>query len=178
MDLEGIARHKGSAFGALGESAQPTQEMFENILGLELHNVTSPMQDNECVWLEDESRRIGLVNIPGALWDTMRQSPLYFLEVPFEERLAYITESYGKYEQKELVNSVMRIQKRLGGLDTKNAINFLLEKNYKEAFRILLSYYDKYYERSLESRDNLSRLLTTVVCGNMDILTNSKKLVD
>ncbi|MFI4963533.1 MAG: tRNA 2-selenouridine(34) synthase MnmH, partial [Legionellales bacterium] len=178
IDLEGIARHKGSAFGGLGEAPQPTQEMFENILGLELHNVTNSLSDNECVWLEDESRRIGLVNIPGALWDAMRQSPVYFLEVPFEERLAYITEAYGKYEQKELVNSVMRIQKRLGGLDTKNAVNYLLEKNYKEAFRILLSYYDKYYERSLESRDNLSGLLTKVVCGNMDILTNTKKLID
>ena len=175
IDLEGIAQHKGSAFGGLGENPQPSQEMFENKLALELHSFVNKFLADEFIWIEDESQRIGLVNIPGSLSDTMRRSPLYFLEVPFEDRLNYICAAYGKFKKTELVNSVVRIQKRLGGLGTKNAVNYLLEENYKEAFRILLSYYDKYYERSLH---DLARPLHTIACGGLDIQANSKKLVD
>jgi tRNA 2-selenouridine synthase len=106
----------------------------------------------------------------------MQNAPLFFLDLPFEERLTYITDMYGRYNQDELVNSVLRIQKRLGGLDTKNAVNYLVEKEYKEAFRILLTYYDKYYERSLHKED-IPRNITTVVCEHVDIRTNSNKLI-
>ena len=60
-------------------------------------------------------------------WNQMRKSALYFLDIPFEERLKYIVNSYGAFNKNELVESIMKIQKRLGGLETKNAINYLLE---------------------------------------------------
>jgi tRNA 2-selenouridine synthase len=173
IDLEAIARHKGSAFGALGLPAQPTQEMFENLLALELDNT----QQNT-LWAEDESQRIGLVNIPHPFWNTMRAAPLYFLEIPFEERLDYIVKDYGQFDKAQLVNAIMRIQKRLGGLDTKNAINYLLEYNVKECFRILLCYYDKYYTKSLQQRDNLTTLLHTLSCDGIDTATNTHKILN
>jgi tRNA 2-selenouridine synthase len=67
IDLEGLANHKGSAFGAFGEKPQPSQEMFENLLALELYafetldDQGSPW--NGTIYLEDESQRIGLLNI-------------------------------------------------------------------------------------------------------------------
>jgi tRNA 2-selenouridine synthase len=170
VDLEGIAYHKGSAFGDLGEKKQPTQEMFENTLGLELNAIG----ENKDIWVEDESRRIGNINLPLALWATMRRSPVFFLEVPFEERLNYITEEYGKFKKEELINATVRIRKRLGGLNTKNAVSYLLEGNCKEAFRILLNYYDKFYEHGLHDRDNLNELLTAVPCTEADAKMNSK----
>jgi tRNA 2-selenouridine synthase len=175
IDLEGLACHKGSAFGALGETKRPSQEMFENSLAANLFTISNKL--SEAIWLEDESQRIGLVNLPGALWKTMRQSPLYFLDVPFEERLNYITGEYGKYKKEELVNAIIRIQKRLGGVNTKNAINFLLENNYKESFRILLTYYDKYYERGLRETDADKRQIITLTCDEVDPKINSKKLL-
>ena len=72
----------------------------------------------------------------------------------------------------------MRIQKRLGGLETKNAISYLLENNPRECFRILLKYYDKYYEKGLHSRENLTSLLKKIVCAKAEILTNTQKLID
>ena len=72
----------------------------------------------------------------------------------------------------------MRIQKRLGGLETKLAINFLLEKNHKECFRILLKYYDKYYEKGLHNRESLSDLLTTISFDNIAIETIAKSIMD
>src|SRR5258708_26755373 len=91
VDLEEIAEHKGSAFGNIGLLKQPGQEMFENILALDLRrsigNSELSSRDASPIWLEDESQRIGDVNIPHELWNTMRRSPVYFLDIPFNERL-------------------------------------------------------------------------------------------
>ena len=168
IDLEGLANHKGSAFGALGEKPQPSQEMFENLLAVELSliNEQKNTQDlaastkSTVIYIEDESQRIGLINIPSPLWVNMRKSKVTFIDIPFEERLNYLTTAYGKFENEKLVNAIMRIQKRLGGLETKLAINFLLENNHKECFRILLKYYDKYYDKGLHNRESLTDLLT------------------
>jgi tRNA 2-selenouridine synthase len=152
IDLEGIAAHKGSAFGALGQPPQPGQEMFENLLASELLKVAALCPPHESIWVEDESQRIGSVNLPPAFWARMQQAPLRFMEVPLEERLDNILRDYGIFGRDELINAAQRIQKRLGGLNTKNTIAFLSEGNYREAFRILLQYYDKYYGRSLAER--------------------------
>lgn len=172
IDLEAIAAHKGSAFGGF-DKQQPKTEMFENILAMELRTHAQAAT----IWLEDESQRIGDINMPNALWKGMRQSPVYFLDIPFEERLNYITQDYGKYEKEKLVNAIMRIQKRLGGLETKNAINYLLENNIKECFRILLKYYDKFYEKSLHNRDNLPALLHKIECDTVDAKVNAQKIL-
>lgn len=188
IDLEKIASHKGSAFGAYKMGSQPSQEMFENLLGWELNekaitglNAAEDFQINEneeknYIWLEDESQRIGNLNIPGALWDNMRNSPVVFLEVPFEERLDHITQEYGEWDIPKLEDSVQRISKRLGGLETKNTLAFLQEGNKKEAFRILLHYYDKRYLKGLHNREQLDSLLLKVNCesvtaGNARLLT-------
>ena len=175
IDLEGIASHKGSAFGGLGEAKQPTQEMFENKLGWSLYSIS--IEKDGYIWIEDESQRIGSVNLPNTLYKNMQQSPVYFLDIPFEERLNYITEEYGKFSKEALVAAIMRIQKRLGGQNTKNAINYMLEDNFKDCFRILLSYYDKYYERSLRQRVNLDQLLINISCEKVDAGISSKKLI-
>ncbi len=156
IDLEGIAHHKGSAFGALGETPQPTQEMFENELATELHKISASLPQDAHIWLEDESRRIGLINLPNAIWDAMRRAPLFFLDTPFEERLDHITEEYGQFGTSQLVACILRIQKRLGGRETKDAISFLNDGNSKECFRILLGYYDKFYKKDLDSREDVA----------------------
>ena len=125
IDLENIAGHKGSAFGNIGLPPQPGQEMFENKLFIELSKASGRKKP---IWLEDESQRIGLVNIPNALWTNMRRSIVYFLDIPFEERLKHITEEYGKLDKVRLIEAITRIKERLGGLNTKNAISLLEEE--------------------------------------------------
>jgi tRNA 2-selenouridine synthase len=175
VDLERIAHHKGSAFGALGETKQPTQEMFENMLAQELNNLKRLISVN--AFIEDESQRIGLLKIPDPFWATMRNSVICFLEVPFEERLDYLTAEYGKYAKEQLVNAIIRIQKRLGGLETKTAIGYLVEDNCKECFRILLKYYDKWYAKGLYNRDNINKLLNKISYDKIDVdnITNLVK---
>jgi tRNA 2-selenouridine synthase len=158
IDLEGLANHKGSALGGIDQNPQPSQEMFENLLGMELSKYDETTQ----IFLEDESQRIGNMQIPMPMWHNMRKSLVYFMDIPFEERLDYLTKEYGNLPKQELVTAIMRIQKRLGGLETKNAINFLLENNFKESFRILLKYYDKWYEKGLYNRENSEELIKKI----------------
>ncbi|MEO7308314.1 MAG: hypothetical protein ABIR78_07290, partial [Ferruginibacter sp.] len=188
VDLEDLANHKGSAFGSIPDKPQPTQEMFENMLGealfvacCSLHVVEPFSSVNEqratAIYIEDESQRIGNLQIPMPLWYTMRKSPVFFMDIPFEERLDYITEDYGKQKKETLQDSILRIQKRLGGLETKNALTFLEENNYRECFRILLSYYDKWYYKGLYNRENISSLLNKIPGTGVDTGTNIQKLL-
>ena len=180
IDLEGLASHKGSAFGALGEKPQPSQEMFENLLAIELWKTHSSSFDQiqNTIYLEDESQRIGLLNIPTDIWNTMRNSPVVFIEIPFEARLNYLLATYGKYDKEKLVNAIIRIQKRLGGLETKTAINYLLEENQKECFRVLLKYYDKWYGKALVNRQNLPALFNKITCNSVDVTTITNILIN
>ena len=171
IDLEKIASHKGSAFGNLGQSAQPSQEMFENLLAKELAMISEKWQltgyqegsvNHTTIWMEDESQRIGEVNIPTVFFKQMRRKPLYFLNIPFESRLGFIIANYGSFEKAKLINAIMRIRKRLGGLETKTAINALLENNIKDCFEILLTYYDRFYLKSLQSRENLDQVFNKI----------------
>lgn len=158
IDLEFLASHRGSAFGALGQDAQPSQEMFENKLATELHR----LDPAGVCWLEDESQRIGKLNIPHTLWKTIRARPVYFVEMPAERRLEYITEHYGMFSKEQLGAAIERIRQKLGGLETQNALQFLEEGNIRACFSILLAYYDKLYLKSLGQREGLSSLLHKV----------------
>jgi tRNA 2-selenouridine synthase len=181
IDLEGIACHKGSAFGNIGLPKQPGQEMFENLLAFELRKKLAKGQkntemekadtlltiDHSPIWLEDESQRIGLVNIPKNLWITMRQSPVYFLDIPFEERLNQIVQEYGQLDREKVKDAIERISYKLGNLNAKTAISLLNEGKTRESFDILLKYYDKHYFKSLHNRKDINSLLQTITCKSV-----------
>ncbi|RYZ44411.1 MAG: tRNA 2-selenouridine(34) synthase MnmH, partial [Chitinophagaceae bacterium] len=183
------AKHKGSAFGNIGMPPQPSQEMFENKLALTMAsqhaNASTAWEENGAlpkpIWIEDESQRIGHVNIPQPFWQNMRRSPVYFLDIPFEERLQNIVADYGNLDRERMIAAIQRIGKRLGPLETKNAIQFLQEGSIEESFRILLHYYDKQYRKGLHNRENLSSLLTNISCekvcvGNAALLSQVQPL--
>ena len=180
IDLESIANHKGSAFGSIGMSPQPAQEMFENLLAIELHKKLlresrGKLQNKDYsadsqtppIWIEDESQRIGLVNIPGDIWSNMRQSPISFLDIPFEERLLHIVREYGNLDKQKLTEAISRISEKLGGLNTKMAISLLEQGETPGSFRIQLEYYDKHYFRALHNRKDIHSLLHTIDCKSV-----------
>lgn len=178
IDLEGIASHKGSAFGNLGMPPQPSQEMFENLLATELHTYSPSDSAAPAIWLEDESKRIGNINIPGPIFAQMRSSELYFLEIPFEERLQHIIRDYGVFSQDLLIATIARIQKRLGGLETKLAIQHLRDNQLADCFRILLTYYDKYYLGSLHNlRPATAADIIPVPLEKVDVENNYRELL-
>ena len=174
IDLEGLAHHKGSAFGNLGQPIQPSQEQFENILAQLLFKIHT---EHAYVWVEDESRRIGLVNIPAPLFEQMRKSKVYFLDIPFSERLQFIVSGYGKFEKDKLMTAILRIKKRLGGLETKTAINFLIEDDVVSSFSVLLTYYDKLYLKGANNRENPELLIQKIEVADIDPSANAATLL-
>jgi len=183
IDLEALANHKGSAFGALG-TPQPSQEMFENLLASKLFEKTNgnfelahPLADSPSVWIEDESQRIGRLNVPQAIWERMRTQPVFFLDIPFKERLNFLIEEYGKLDKGDLASGITRIHKRLGGLESKTALNCLIDGDIPGCFSILLKYYDKLYWKGLQNRTNLEALLTKIECDKVDENCNTEKLI-
>lgn len=150
VDLEGLANHKGSAFGAIGLAHQPTQQQFENDLAVAL----SRSDPHRRLWLEDESRRIGRCMLPKELWAAMRQSPCVVLERSAAERRAHLVADYGRADPKALVEAIGRIERRLGGLQAREAMEAVSNGDMDTACRILLEYYDKTYSYGLSRRDD------------------------
>jgi tRNA 2-selenouridine synthase len=176
IDLEQLALHKGSAFGNLGMETQPSQEHFENLLASKLYSFRS---DNEKpIWIEDESQRIGNVNIPLSFFKKMREQAILFIDIPFEQRLKHLVSEYGKFEKEKLINAIIRIKKKLGGLETKTAVNFLLEDDVENCFMVLLNYYDRQYLKSTKKRENFENTVSTIPCDDTRANLNTQKLIE
>lgn len=163
LDLEKLAHHKGSSYGHLGEENAPTQEMFENRLGMQLLS----FDEAKKIIVEDESRLVGQRAIPHIFFTRMRNSPIIYLDVPFEKRVKYLAKEYGKFDPDDLVEATLRIEKRLGSLETKNACIAIRENRMEDACKIILRYYDKAYDHGLSMRDK--EKITSVTLHSIDI---------
>ena len=89
LDLEGLAHHRGSLFGAMPEE-QPAQKAFDSAIALQLVKFDPALP----VLVEAESSRIGRLSLPNRLWSEMRQAPRIRLEADAEQRGAYLARVY------------------------------------------------------------------------------------
>lgn len=149
LDLEKIACHKGSAFGTLGENTAPTQEMFEN----ECAGSLLKIQNDKPIWVEDESQNIGKRIIPNSFWTQMRHAPVFYVDLPLEKRVEYLTKEYGKFSEDDLIASIEKIRKRLGNQHAKAGIEAIKAGDLKRACEISLVYYDKSYDHGVAKRN-------------------------
>ncbi|MEI0700107.1 tRNA 2-selenouridine(34) synthase MnmH [Brachyspira intermedia] len=153
IDLEKIAKHKGSAFGWINEGEQPSQEQFENNLSYELLKYDI----NSTLWFEDESLLIGRRAIPKSLFNKMREAQkIIYLDIPKECRAEYIVDTYGKYNIDDLKESILKIKKRLGGERLKESLELLDNGNIYECVLNMLYYYDKAYKLSINENKLIS----------------------
>jgi len=144
IDLEGLANHKGSAFGGIGQDDQPSTEQFENNLFREVDSIVQ-----EYFWVEDESLRIGKVFIPEPFYKRMLESILIFIKVSEAYRHKILLDDYSGEDRELLIQAIGRIQPRLGGQAAKLATEAVRSGDYLDAVKILLDYYDKTYMFSL-----------------------------
>ena len=163
IDLEGLANHRGSAFGGF-ETLQPTPVNFENNLAYQYLNISSNK-----VYIEDESKTIGRLVIPKKFFNKMNSSTLVLIQEPIENRIKNI---YNEYVSKEieltdehtvlisLRSKLQKISKRLGGTNYKivdNLIKDAFQKNdynihYEWIKTLLESYYDKMYDYQINQK--------------------------
>ena len=144
IDLEGLANHRGSAFGGIGQLKQPTTEQFENYLFGQLQNLDSARS----IWVEDEGNRIGTVVVPPAFYHLMRHSPAVFMDSSPAQRVKNLIEDYGDLPLAELAGSIDNIRKRLGPQNADEALDSLDRGNVARAIEIVLAYYDKTYMKA------------------------------
>lgn len=156
LDLEGIASHRGSAFGSLGMESQPTIEQFEN----EVDRVLNGFQTDLPVWVEDESRKIGTIVLHAALWERLVQAPRVALQCEFESRVQRLVVDYGRFPSEALEQAVQRIGKRLGGLVLKHALTALHAGDLASVARWCLQYYDKAYAYNQEMHSGMQVIHT------------------
>ncbi|NEQ75329.1 MAG: tRNA 2-selenouridine(34) synthase MnmH [Okeania sp. SIO2C9] len=148
LDLEALANHRGSSFGALGQLPQPTNEQFWNAIAMEW----AKFDRSQVLWVEAESKRIGMCCIPQEIFEQMERAKVIEISRSRQERVAFLVEIYGEADINDLIASTERIRRRLGGLRTQQAINFLREGNLAAASDLILHYYDKTYTYDLEKR--------------------------
>jgi tRNA 2-selenouridine synthase len=171
IDLEGIACHKGSAFGSLGQENQPTSEHFANLLYEELKK-----EDKEkVIWLEDESKNIGTVFMPDSFFNNLREAPVIALIMDINTRMPRLIKEYSAYPKEDLISSIRRISKRLGGDSTTEAVKEVEDGNFRRAIEITLGYYDKTYMFGLKKR--AGDMVTYIETGTDEIPQNSERIL-
>ncbi|MBC7139670.1 MAG: tRNA 2-selenouridine(34) synthase MnmH [Defluviimonas sp.] len=89
IDLEALANHRGSLFGAM-PGGQPSQKAFEGRLAVAM----AALDPSRPVLVEAESNRIGRVTVPKALWLAMVAAPRVTIEAPLPARAAYLAAAY------------------------------------------------------------------------------------
>ena len=162
IDLEGIAKHKGSSFGWSIAATQPSQAAFENQLGLGL------MKKRDFHLLEDESRQIGKLQIPNAIKAKMENAPIIFVDESLSNRTDHVYREYVLQPLNDNVSStdlfrhyqraLKRIERRLGGIRFKESESTMrkafeqhCEALHKQWIRFLLeNYYDPQYEHAFK----------------------------
>lgn len=154
LDLEGIAHHKGSVYGGLGQEAQPTNEQFENNLWLEWNKFDT----NKVVWVEDESRSVGSVGINAPLYNQMFNSQVIFVRIPVEVRIKRLVSEYACFSKEDLLELSTRIVKKLGGNNLKELTEALDKSDFDTVTAITLRYYDKAYEGGLAKKKKVDKM--------------------
>lgn len=177
IDLEGLANHRGSAFGRR-ITAQPTQIAFELALGVAL--LRQKAESNRFLILEDESRLIGRCALPLSLQTARSRADWVRVEATLAERVSHSYDNYilGNLQEyvdigepqafdifsKDLITSLERIRKRLGGQRFKELRRIMLdallshrrgdpEQHKLWITALLTEYYDPMYEHQMKQRD-------------------------
>ena len=163
IDLEGLANHRGSAFGGLS-TPQPPPVAFENALAVALLKLPPDVP----IPIEDESRTIGRLAIPEALFAAMQRAPIALLELDDDARAANIYREYvleAAQPQEHLSTALARIERRLGGARFQE-IKALMDEAFRAdaaaavalhqrwIVRLLKDYYDPMYDYQLAGKED------------------------
>lgn len=150
LDLEALARHRGSVLGALPDAPQPSQRHFETLLWRALlgFDPTRP------VFVESESRLIGRLRVPDALLLHMRAAPCLRIEMILEARVKLLVEDYAHFvADAEALCERLQSLRELRGAAVIERWQMLARSGQTEALvrELLEQHYDPTYERSMRS---------------------------
>ncbi len=154
VDLEGLARHRGSLFGGT-DTPQPAQKGFETALALALRDL-DPARP---LFVEAESSKIGRINLPPMLWKAMRAGRRVRLSAPLAARVAHLLEAYGDMiAAPERLDAVLDRLVRFHGHEQVDAWRALVASGaYAQlASELIERHYDPRYRRSEADNDDFN----------------------
>jgi tRNA 2-selenouridine synthase len=166
LDLEKLANHKGSAFGSLGESPQPSCEHFENLLFTNCRLFDFSRR----IFVENESKIIGTCLIPPYFYASMRNYFFIHYSIPIDLRVQRLVADYAVFSKEELKDRFAKIKNKLGGEQYKNSLQNLDENNFASAAEIALKFYDKTYLFGLENNTTPNKIELKFEHANMEII--------
>lgn len=159
LDLEGLARHRGSLLGALPGEPQPTQKAFDSALA----TAFSALSPARPVFIEAESRRIGQITLPSALLDAFHAGRCVRVGTPLPIRVKFLLEDYGHlFDTPQYFKDQLA---RLVGLHSRQTVEHwheLVGANERERLftELVERHYDPAYARSsLRSFGNIDHAL-------------------
>lgn len=148
LDLEDLARHHGSLIGDIPDVAQPTQKWFDSLLVEKLRRFDSARP----IWVEAESKKIGEIQVPSALLETMYGARLFSVNAPMAERVALWREDYSHFELDldAMMDRLRHLRPLVGGAEIALWETLAKERRAPELFqRLMEAHYDPAYARSI-----------------------------
>ena len=147
LDLEALAKHRGSLIGAIPGTPQPSQKWFDSLVLAELmtFNTARP------IWLEAESKKIGERQLPNKLFDAMHTGVPYQIDAPMAERVKLWREDYRHFEDdpQALLNQLQHLRALVGNEEIERWRELVDSRNMPQLFeRLMVVHYDPAYRRS------------------------------
>lgn len=178
LDLEGIANHKGSAFGAMGMPPQPTNEMYENSIAMCVRRVDRSKR----MWVEHEGGHVGRCLVPFGVLKWVKISPngaFLVVDMASELRVRRLVQDYCSPDMLAMpgwadglrdciASSAGGLAKRLGPVRAKEATGLLEQGQWEKIATLMLEYYDKLYQKWADESE--SRSIVKVDCPSDDAI--------
>ena len=155
IDLEGLARHRGSLLGAMPEG-QPDQKGFETLLAVAL----AKCDPTKPTVLEAESSKIGQINIPPSVWQAMQKAPRIMITATIDDRADFLQNAYADMiaDPVELSNRLEPLRSLRGHNAVDRWLSLLAAKDFRSLAKALMEdHYDAAYDKSrnTDTRDFL-----------------------
>ena len=173
IDLEGLARHKGSILGNIPKKFQPTQKYFETLIYEKLIH----FHKKKNIWIEAESIKVGKLNVPSLIWKAMPLGKNIKLVSSLDERINYILKDYKYFtNDPDLMKEAIRVLRQIiPREDFQNIELSLKRKDYYDFVKSLIVYhYDKAYKKT--RAENTSYIFKTIELKKIN-LSNVKKVI-
>jgi tRNA 2-selenouridine synthase len=147
LDLEALASHRGSIIGAIPGHPQPSQKLFDSLLLEEISRLDVSQQ----IWIENESKQIGRVQLPTALFDAMHRGRLFSVHTAMPERVLMWRHEYPHFEKDPvgLVAQLSHLKALIGGATLQKWASMAEQEEIDALFEsIMVEHYDPAYTRS------------------------------
>ncbi len=170
IDLEALANHLGSTFGAI-KGEQPSQKEFQNRLFFELQN----KDVNRPIFIEGESKRIGKIILPDLLYKRMGEGVRIEITAPIDQRVQRIMKDYIEVDDNFFYYCMDRITPYIKKEAREEAISSYEEKNLAQVSKILLLYYyDKVYKKPKKIDKTVSNEINSKTIKELNTIWDAK----